>query len=870
MHASQAQLAAANVDRPGSSAGISVDTWDELAVLTLDGRGMICDCNYAGEALFGYLLSELVWRHVSMLLPQLAELELIQDGRPNAHLRFLCRIGQPFQAVTQNRECFTGQLFLNVLDAKGRGRLTLIVRPADKINETPNPASYDNDDAARLNVRDWEAQIPQDELETTVRAMIQQPATFESRHRRKDGTIIDVEINAKGIVLDGKSYLYASARDITERKHATSALRESEERFRNLANSAPVLVWMSDTTKLCYWLNQRWLEFTGRTMDQEMGNGWAEGVHPEDLQRCLDTYVAAFDARQEFAMEYRLRRFDGEYRWLVDKGVPRHDDQGAFIGYIGSCIDITERKQTEETLRRNEARHSSMVSNISDVIGIIGVDGFMKYKSPNIEKWFGWQPQDLVGTDGWLTVHPDDLERIQKEFVTLLERDNSVTTVEYRYRCKDGSYKLIELTATNLVNDPTIGGVLLNYYDLTERKRAEDEIRRAKDAAEAANRAKSEFLANMSHEIRTPLNGVIGNAQLLEMTEPTAEQKEYLSAIMLSGSNLLSLINDILDLSKIEAEKVVLEQADFSLRGCFNDVVRTQRSRIGNKGLSLKLQIPNEVPDALVGDELRVKQILLNLLGNAIKFTQKGGITLSAAVKEHDSRKALIELTVTDTGIGIPKAVADDIFKPFVQGDSSTTRKYGGSGLGLAISRRLAELMGGSISVESTEGAGSTFRVLLPFTVIHQVAQEQGMSAAEAPTAPWAGAPLKVLLVEDNAINWQFGIALLKKMGHAVTLAENGMEALAALEAEAFDLVLMDIQMPVMDGQEALAVLRERERGAGAHVPVIALTAHALKGQEAKFLAAGFDGYVSKPLEVKKLVEEMKRVLDLQPVVEPG
>jgi len=596
---------------------------------------------------------------------------------------------------------------------------------------------YEKDEAARLNVRDWDAQIPQDELVKTVRALIQQSATFESKHRSKDGTIIDVEINAKGIELDGRSYLYASARDITERKRATSALRESEERFRSLANSAPVLVWMADTTKLCFWFNQRWLEFTGRSMDQEMGNGWAEAVHPEDLQRCLDTYVTAFDSRVPFSMDYRLRRHDGQYRWLIDQGVPRFDVDGCFLGYIGSCIDITERKQMESEL--------------------------------------------IV----------------------------------------------------------------------------------AREAAEAANRAKSEFLANMSHEIRTPLNGVIGNAQLLEMTEPTGEQKEYLSAIMLSGSNLLSLINDILDLSKIEAEKVALENVDFSLRGCFNNVMRSQRSRIANKGLSLKLQIPNEVPDALIGDELRVKQIVSNLLGNAIKFTKEGSITLSATLKESDSTKALIELAVTDTGIGISKAAADDIFRPFVQADSSITRQYGGSGLGLAISRRLAELMGGSISVESEEGVGSIFRVLLPFPVIHQVAQDQGAPAAEVPTALWAGAPLKVLLAEDNEINKQFSVALLKKMGHQVIVVENGMEALAALEAAAFGLVLMDIQMPVMDGQEALAVLRERERSTGAHLPVIALTAYALKGEEERFLAAGFDGYVSKPLEVKKLVAEMKRVLEI-------
>ena len=561
--------------------------------------------------------------------------------------------------------------------------------------------------------------------------------TFEVEHYHKDGRSFPMEVSSSLIVSGGETLIQSFHRDITERKRAEFLIHESEKRFQVMADTAPVLIWTSGEDKLCNWFNKVWLEFTGRSIEQETSNGWAEGIHPEDLQRCLDAYVCAFDARQSFVMEYRLRRFDGEYRWLLDCGVPRFGSQGVFAGYIGSCIDITERKS------------------------------------------------------------------------------------------------------------------------------AERELIKAREAAETANRAKSEFLANMSHELRTPLNGVLGNAQLLEMSEPTGEQKEYLSAIMVSGSNLLSLINNILDLSKIEADKVVLEQADFSLRGCFNDIVRTQRSRIANKRLSLKLQIPHGVPDALIGDALRVKQVLLNLLGNAIKFTQEGSITLSAAIKEQVSGKALIELAVTDTGIGIPKAVADDIFEPFVQADSSTTRQYGGSGLGLTISRRLAELMGGSISFESTEGVGSTFRVLLPFTVVHEVVQERSGSAV-AFAARWTGAPLKVLLAEDNAINWQFGRSLLRKLGHVVTLAENGRDALTALEREVFDIVLMDIQMPVMNGEKAVIALREMEKISGAHLPVIALTAYALKGEKEKFLAVGFDGYVSKPLEVKGLVSEMKRVLDLK------
>jgi signal transduction histidine kinase/ActR/RegA family two-component response regulator len=392
------------------------------------------------------------------------------------------------------------------------------------------------------------------------------------------------------------------------------------------------------------------------------------------------------------------------------------------------------------------------------------------------------------------------------------------------------------------------------------------EFYRAKEAAEAANRAKSEFLANMSHEIRTPLNGVIGNAQLLEMSDLGREEKEYLSAIILSGNNLLSLINDILDLSKIEAEKVVLEKAEFSLHNCIRNVVHSQRSRAEGKGLSIALAIPDDVPDLLTGDELRVTQILLNLLGNAIKFTGAGGITLSATAKERHGANALIEIAVTDSGIGIPEAATGEIFQPFAQADNSITGRYGGTGLGLTICRRLAELMGGSIAVQSKEGEGSIFRVLLPFTVVEQAALPQKSAPLASSKALWTGPALKVLLVEDNEINQKLGLALLGKMGHSARLAENGIQALAALDREAFDLVLMDINMPVMGGEEALAELREREQTSGSHQRVIALTAYALTGDERKFLAAGFDGYVTKPMEVKKLAAEMRRTLNLDPV----
>ena len=453
---------------------------------------------------------------------------------------------------------------------------------------------YSEQELLSMRISDLDAKGSAGETGDHVRKiMMDGHDRFESRHRRKDGSIFDVRINVQYKPVDGGQFVLFS-RDITERNQHVDTIRRSEYEFRMLAESMPQIVWIARPDGCIIYFNQQWADYTGLTLEESCGNGYNIPFHADDKQKARDAWQNATANGSSYLLECRLRRADGVYRWWLVRGVPVLDSDGAMLKWFGTCTDIDEIKQTQT------------------------------------------------------------------------------------------------------------------------------ELMAAKVAAESANRAKSEFLANMSHEIRTPMNGIMGMAQLLQRTEQSDEQKDYLDTMMSSSRILLSLIDEILDLSKIEQGRIELEHKEFSLRFSISDVIRIQSPFIHRKGLAVKTVIPAEVPDQLVGDQLRFKQVLLNLLSNAVKFTARGGVDISVSIAQLHGGDASLEIVMKDTGIGISAEALTKIFDPFVQADASITRHHGGTGLGLSICKRLAELMGGKVWAESREGVGSEFYLQIPLVVSEQ------------------------------------------------------------------------------------------------------------------------------------------------------
>jgi PAS domain S-box-containing protein len=590
----------------------------------------------------------------------------------------------------------------------------------------------------------------------------------------------------------------------------------------------------------------------------------------------IDFVVLMGSLAVAFVLAYRLQRvISGPIQELADTALAviahenysirakkhGHDEIGSLFDQFNSMLDriqqrdVALQKAHDDLERRVQERTAYLNALIENSpLATMVLDSAQKVQlcNPAFEHLFQYTRQEVIGkpVDGLLA---DGDSLLEARAISLRARSDKPVNLVTRRRRKDGSLVDVELHTVGLVLNTEVVGSLVIYQDISVRKRAEEAMQQAKEAAEAASRAKSEFLANMSHEIRTPMNAILGMTELTLATELAPAQRENLRVVKSAADSLLTLIDDILDFSKIEAGRIDLDPLTFALRDSLADALKSLAPRAHKKGLELACHVAPDVPDSLVGDWGRLRQVLVNLVGNAVKFTGRGEVAVAVCCDGATGEEVRLHVAVRDTGIGIAPRKLEAIFDPFEQADSSTTRKYGGTGLGLAICARLVGMMGGRVWAESAEGRGSTFH----FTARLGRPGRGGVApASEArPAAPAGGGlpPLRVLLAEDNPFNQRVGVLTLEGAGHSVRVAPNGREAVAAWEQEAFDVVLMDVQMPEMDGFEATAAIRAREREAGRRTPVIAVTAHAMKGDRERCLAAGMDGYVTKPIRAEEL-----------------
>ena len=660
---------------------------------------------------------------------------------------------------------------------------------------------------------------------------------------------------------------------ILQHLRAEQALRESEQRFRTLCDMVPVVIWMSDLDGRCTYVNKQWIEFTGKTLDQALGEGWLRSVHPDDREHALNTFVKASDARKEYSMEFRRRRADGEHRWILDTGVPLYTSLGSFAGYIGSCIDITERRQAEVAQRQLAA----IVESSNDAIISKTLEGIITSWNTGAEHIFGYTADEVLGRPINLLI-PPDRQGEEPQILESLKRGERIAHFDTVRVRKDGQQIDISLTISPIRDETgTIIGASKIARDITERKQAQAEREallaeehRLREVAEAANRAKDEFVAVVSHELRSPLNAMLGWARILQSQQPLdpATLSKAIDAINRNIDLQRHLIDDLLDTARIVSGKLKLEVQPVDLVSVVGDALDVAQPAAETKGVKLFSVIATE-KEQITGDPARLQQIIWNLLSNAIKFTPANG-SVELRLERIDP---YMRITVSDTGKGIAPEFLPYIFDRFRQADSSSTRRHGGLGLGMSLVKHLVELHGGEVRAESAGlGQGTTFTVDLPIravrfpTPVHEPSPRAEGEVKTAAAVTLADLPslvgVRALVVDDQDEARELLAAVLENRGAEVAAVGSGREALAwikaRLESEPPDVFICDIGMPEEDGYAVIRKVRALETSRGIHlrrrIPAIALTAFAQPEDRVRALQAGFQIHVAKPIEPSELI----------------
>ncbi|MGB3210947.1 MAG: PAS domain S-box protein [Desulforhopalus sp.] len=687
-------------------------------------------------------------------------------------------------------------------------------------------------------------------------------------------------LSARNISYHGLRAVYTVFTDITDRVRAQRALQESEARYQEMyhmmklmANTVPDMIWAKDLDDRYIFANTAICEKLLKCKKGEKPIGKkdlffasrerSDGYRHTFGEICVDSDEVVKQSRlpHRFLEDGLVR---GRYLALDVRKAPLLSENGRLIGTVGTGRDVTRDIAIQQALEQSDKRFRLLVDNVRDVLWVSDTEFTPTYVTPSIFALSGYTEEEFLSMPISVHMTPKYKKKfngLRRMMASMIRNKDDIPARFFAFECrkKDGSIVWVEIITTAMSDsEGTLKGFTGVIRDSTKRVQEQKELELAKEVALAASQTKSEFLANMSHENRTPMNGVLGILQLLRDTRLSKEQKKYVETALTSGTSLLNLISDILDFSKIEAGKIELIPSPLVLEPLLQSVVDSFESLTQEESVSIDYYIDKNVPPAVVVDGTRLKQILFNLLGNAVKFTKAGKISVVLTAEYISTENEFIlKCKISDTGRGISEKVISRLFEPFVQEDGSFQRKYGGTGLGLSIVKKLVEMMDGKVCLESAVGKGTVVR----FSVKAAIAEKPDSSCKESTcNQSFDVSPKRVLVVEDEKINAMVISAMLSKIGHKVHVASNGLVALKKVDESDFDCIFMDIQMPEMDGVETTRAIRSTVMNNNRRVPIIALTAHAMKGDRERFIAAGMDDYLAKPVEMDSLIEVLSRL----------